>query len=284
MARSTFAIATVLACLMLLCSADMVYYQSCGDQNTRSSFNLPYLYASSVVTAIIDLQGGSNSYNVELWQPLSYPPNTPDQQTSLTGTAQFTSAPLSVPGIWRLVVTPQGNAGLQFAFKISISANNQSIAKNVDIARYSRVFTLYHSSGGSHSVKLSVPNSLAGMATLYLYGPFDTLTVAGGMSIANNSQAMSTTINYQTSGRQYYYIEVVQTDQMTESTVYINVQYVTDQYQCPFTAEFKDVNGVYAGCSNTLPTYGFPCINYDNVLNTCIGCASPWIVNSQGVC
>jgi hypothetical protein len=38
------------------------------------------------------------------------------------------------------------------------------------------------------------------------------------------------------------------------------------------------------GCSNVVPTFGHPCINYDNTLGTCLSCASTYILTDGGVC
>lgn len=71
---------------------------------------------------------------------------------------------------------------------------------------------------------------------------------------------------------------------MTQSALAISIKYLTDIYQCPYSNDFNDINGVYQGCSNVLPTYGFPCINYDSGLNTCVACAQPWVISNNGVC
>ena len=274
----------LLACLLLISRADIVYYKNCGDANSRASFDLPSLEPTSLITAYIDLKGSAYSYNVELWKPFTYPPSLPDQQTVLTGSATYNSQPLSAPGQWRLVISPQGSSSLQFPFGIVIYANNLLVGKYVDVARYSRFLTIYHSSAGSHNVTLTLPSSMIGNAVLYLYGPFDTLTTSGGPYLQNSNATQIMTLNYQTNGREYFYIKIEQSDSMTQSALAISIRYLTDIYQCPYNNDFDDINGVYQGCSNVVPTYGFPCINYDNGQNTCTACAKPWIISSGGVC
>lgn len=198
---ASISILKLLACLLIICHADIVYYKNCGDSNSRASFDLPSLQPTSNITAYIDLKGSSYSYNVELWKPFTYPPNLPDQQTLLTGSATYNSQPLSDPGQWRLVISPQGPSSLQFPFAIVIYANGQIVGKYVDVARYSRFLTAYHSSAGSHNVTLTLPSSMIGSAVLYLYGPFDTITTSGGPSLQNNTATQIMTINYQTNGR-----------------------------------------------------------------------------------
>lgn len=114
--------------------------------------------------------------------------------------------------MWRLVVTPQFPSTPQFPFNININANNQTIGKYTDIARYNRVFILYHNSAGSNTVTLTLPSSLVGKATLSVYGPFQTLAVSGGPSQTITTQSMITTIKYKTSGSEYFYIQLDQTD------------------------------------------------------------------------
>jgi hypothetical protein len=202
---------SVLACLVLVCTSSLTYYKSAGDQYTRSSFTLPYLGATTVITAIINLQGAGFSYNVELWQPLTYPPNSPAQATVLTGSGFYTSSPLTVPGSWRLVITPASLSDPMFFFTINIYANNQTIGNYADVGRYNRYLAIFHNAAGDHNVTLILPSSMIGMATLNLYGPFQTLSVSGGVQQTNsNSESTTTTISYTTTGRQFYYIEVVQ--------------------------------------------------------------------------
>ena len=76
----------------------------------------------------------------------------------------------------------------------------------------------------------------------------------------------------------------MQSARLTLSGNSINVKYDSDQFQCPFSSEFSDYNGVFAGCSNILPTYGFPCINYDTTVGTCNACANTWTLDRNGVC
>jgi hypothetical protein len=234
---------------------------------------------------LIDLQGAGLSYNVELWAPLSYPPNAPFQTARLSGTAKFVGTPLTAPGSWRLVVTPASNSDPKFIFTINIFANDQTIGKFVDVARNYRFFTIFHTAAGQHTVTLNVPANLAREATLNVYGPFQSLTVEGGnQNTAAPADSGLASITYNANAREYYYIEVIQSPTLTLSGNSISVKYDTDQYKCPYSNEFSDYNGVFTGCSNTLPTYGFPCINYDANIGTCTACANSWTVDINGVC
>jgi hypothetical protein len=272
------------ACLILVCTANFAYYKSASDSNTRSSFMLPNLDTGTVITAIIDLQGAGFSYKVELWQPQTSPPNSPFQTASLSGTAKYASNPLSIPGSWRIVVTPSSLSDPQFLFTINIFANNQTIGRFIDVARYYRFFTIFHTAAGTHNVTLTVPSDMATEVSLSVYGPFQSLTAAGGNQLTSSSQTPTTVLTYTTAARQYYYIQVVQSAKLTLSGNSINVKYDTDMYQCPYDNDFTDYNGGFAGCSNTLPTYGFPCINYDTTIGTCLSCANMWSLSLNGVC
>jgi len=68
------------------------------------------------------------------------------------------------------------------------------------------------------------------------------------------------------------------------SNQYISIKFKTDQYQCPYSSDYSDYNGVFQGCSTIVPTQGFPCINFDNAIMTCLACYPPYIANPQGVC
>ena len=119
----------------------------------------------------------------------------------LSGGGTYKSNPLSIAGSWRIVVSPLYPTSAQFPFTISLSANNQSIGKYVDIGRSNRIFILYHNSAGKKSIKLSVPSSFAGQATPYLFGPFQSLAVAGGIPISSDQSGGSVVVSYQTQGR-----------------------------------------------------------------------------------
>ena len=54
----------LMACMVLVCTANLAYFKSASDINTRSTFVLPILDATTVVSALIDLQGAGLSYNV----------------------------------------------------------------------------------------------------------------------------------------------------------------------------------------------------------------------------
>jgi hypothetical protein len=59
------------------------------------------------------------------------------------------------------VVTPVSASDPKFMFTINIFANNQTIGKYVDVARYYRYFTLFHTAAGQRTVTLNVPPSMA---------------------------------------------------------------------------------------------------------------------------
>lgn len=54
----------LLAFLLATTSASYSYYKSSSDPNTRSSFTLPVLDSTVIVTALVDLQGSGLSYKV----------------------------------------------------------------------------------------------------------------------------------------------------------------------------------------------------------------------------
>lgn len=149
---------TVLACLVLVCTSSLMYYKSSSDPYTRSSFTLPYLAPTTVITALVNLQGAAFSYNVELWEPQG---SSPAMVTTLSGTTTYTSNPIPYAGAWRLVIVPSSAADPQFIFTINIFANNQTIGKFVDVARSSRFFTVFHNAGGNHIVSLTLPSNMA---------------------------------------------------------------------------------------------------------------------------
>lgn len=141
-----------------------------------------------------------------MWAPLVYPPSAPFQSTTLSGTALFTSNALSVPGSWRLVVVPNSPSDPKFSFTINIFANGNVVGKYVDVARYNRYFTIFHRSAGPKTVSLTVPTNFASQVSLNLYGPFQSLTVAGGDLQTNTPQQGTVSITYSSNSREYYYL------------------------------------------------------------------------------
>lgn len=59
----------------------------------------------------------------------------------------------------------------------------------------------------------------------------------------------------------------------------INIQYQTDLFICPYNSAYSDINQVYQGCTDSLPTIGYPCNNYDSNVQKCLSCFAPWIAN-----
>lgn len=55
-------------------------------------------------------------------------------------------------------------------------------------------------------------------------------------------------------------------------------------YQCPYDQQFRDYNSIFQGCSNTLPTQGYPCTDYNNIVATCLTCDTGYSLNSYGQC
>ncbi len=53
-----------LAIIFAIFTEDYVYSKSAGDQYTRSTFMLPYLYATSSVSAILNLYGSNRGYSL----------------------------------------------------------------------------------------------------------------------------------------------------------------------------------------------------------------------------
>lgn len=101
----------ILSCLLLislplLCLAanDITFNKIGNAANTRSSIQLTYASAGSIVSGIISQTGGSsNDCNILLWAPFtSYPNDTPEQQFSMKGSGTFYSNPLRLSGNYRV--------------------------------------------------------------------------------------------------------------------------------------------------------------------------------------
>lgn len=271
--------------LLTLQSSSINYIKPASAPNMRSSFQIPSLSAGSIVSAYINQNGAKNPFTVLLWNAWqTYPSSAPEQTASLSGSANYTSSPLRNSGAYRLEILPSTAGGNAFPFSIRIEANNITVGSYSDVARYGRIFPYYHQAMGTYTASVSVQQATANATlTLKVFGPFTTLQVSGG-SVVSSSSNSGSSVTYSSSGSQYYYLLVQASDALMLSNQNINIKYTTDLYACPYDSDYPDYNGVYQGCSNIMPTVGYPCSNFDQTIQKCVYCYQPYVANSAGVC
>jgi hypothetical protein len=270
------------ALILLTLQGSISYVKSASSPNMRSSFQLPSLSAGSIITAYINQNGGNSAFSVQLWNSFdTFPSDSSLQSAQLSGSATYTSQPLAKSGTFRLEILP---ASTPFPFAIRIQANNITVGSYSDVARYDRIFPIFNSGMGRYTVSASAqrpgPNATL---SLSVFGPFQSLRISGGSPIASSSNG-SSSITYSSSGSQYFYVVVKASPELQLSNQFITVKYQTDLYECPYELGYPDYNSVYLGCSNEMPTVGYPCSNYDAIIQKCIHCYQPYVANTAGVC
>lgn len=281
---STFPLRILLCASLLLLTAtlDINYYKSANAAFTRSSFQVAYSQNGAVVDAIITQPNSNNPFTAALWRPGQSAPNSePYQIISQSGNVMVTFNPLDQAGEWRLEILPTDPA-THFRFNVVIRVDNRTVGSFSDVARYQRIFTLYHRTAGSYSVSLNLPNGDTG-TILSLFGPFSGISVNGGEQLQGD-MSPNQVIEYRTSGKEYYYVQVEVSAELMQIGQFINLKYKTDQFECPYDSSYSDYNGVFQGCSTVVPTQGFPCINFDNARGTCLACSYGYVVSDQGIC
>lgn len=263
----------------------ITYTKSAAATNMRASFQISAIPFGSIITAYINQNGANNAFNVLLWPAQqAYPFGSPEQTTTLTGSATFNSAPVKATASYRMEIVPATPSASPFPFSIRIVTNNVTVGSFSDVARYDRIFPFYHATMGSYSVSASIqrPGKDFGL-TVTVYGPFSSLKVSGG-SVVGSSGPSGGTVSYNSNGNQYYYAVVHANDVLMQSNQQVSVKVSTDLYGCPYDQDYSDYNSVYQGCTNNLPTIGFPCINFDPNIQKCTACYQPYVANSMGVC
>ena len=201
----------ILSCLLLislpllcLSANDMTFNKIANAANIRSSIQLTYASAGSIVSGIISQTGGtSNDCTILLWAPYtSYPNDSPEQEFSMQGSGTFYSTPLKISGNYRIEILPLSEKN-QFPFNMNIQIDNVTVAKYVDSARYDRVFAIYHFTNGNYQASVIAPSIFATSVSVQVYGPFQTLQVSGGSlassSLSNNG--IANTYLYSTKGK-----------------------------------------------------------------------------------
>jgi len=76
---------------------------------------------------------------------------------------------------------------------------------------------------------------MVGQGSLALLGPYSEFTTSGKPSFTSESQTTTVSLQYQTSGREYFMLRVYQSDYLTQTAGLITVRYNTDQYKCPIS-------------------------------------------------
>lgn len=269
---------------LTLQSTNFVYNKLGSPSNMRSSYVIPSCMAGDVIQVQVIQNSGSNPFLLQLWKPsTAYPKDSPEQTASLTGTASFNSTPVSSTGAYTLQILPASSSAPTFAFNIRIQVNNITVGTFTDIARYDRIFTIYQSTMGTYQVSVVAPASVSSSYTITVYGPFTDLQVSGGSAVSNLISS-SSSFTYSSNGNEYFYVAIHLNDDYYKSNKNINIQYTTDLFACPNSQPYSDVNLVYQGCSDNLPTIGYPCRTYNPNIQKCTDCYSPWVANSFGVC
>jgi hypothetical protein len=261
------------------------YTKSAAAANMRASFQISALPSGSIITAYINQNTANNAFNVLLWCGLqAYPTASPEQTTTLTGSATYNSAPVKNTASYRMEIVPATPSGNPFPFSVRIVANNITVGSFSDVARYDRIFPYYHATMGSYAVSASLQRPGNGFGlTLTVYGPFTSLQVSGG-SVVGSSGPSGGTVSYNSNGNQYYYAVIHANDFLMVSNQQVSVRVNTDLFRCPNDQDYSDYNSVYQGCTNTLPTMGPPCSNFDTSIQKCTSCFQPYVANSMGVC
>lgn len=269
---------------LTLQSTNYVYNKLASPNNMRSAYVIPSCMAGDVIQVQVIQNGGSNAFVLQLWKPATaYPKDSPEQTANLKGTASFNSTPLSKTGAYTLQILPASPSAPTFAFNIRIQVNNITVGTFTDVARHDRIFTLYQGTMGTYQVSVVAPAPVSSSYSITVYGPFSDLQVSGGSSVGNLIPS-SSTVTYSSNGNEYFYVAIRLNDDYYKSNKNINIQYTTDLFACPNDQTYSDVNLVYQGCSNNLPTIGYPCRTYNPNVQKCTDCYSPWVANSFGVC
>lgn len=73
-----------------------------------------------------------------------------------------------------------------FAFNIRIQINNVTVGAYTDVARYGRIYILFHRSMGNYKINVNTPANLASSFSVSIFGPFSNVQVSGGQQIGTN--------------------------------------------------------------------------------------------------
>lgn len=107
--------------LLTLQSNAISYIKSAASPNQRSAFQIPSVSASSIVSAYVNQHGANNPFKVLLWLAWQTSPNgSPEQTASLSGSVNYTSAPVKVSGAYRLEIVPSTLGASPFPFSVRI--------------------------------------------------------------------------------------------------------------------------------------------------------------------
>lgn len=269
---------------LTLQGTNFVYNKLASASNMRSAYLIPLCVAGDVIQVQVIQNGGSNAFILQLWRPSTdYPNGSPEQSASLSGSASFNSTPVSKTGPYTVQILPASPSSPTFAFNIRIRVNNITVGTYTDVARYDRIFAFYQATMGTYQVSVVAPAAVSSNYVITVYGPFTDLQISGGSSVGNLISS-SSSVTYSSNGNEYFYVSVHLDDDYYKSNKYINIQYTSDLYACPNDQSYSDINLVYQGCSDNLPTIGYPCRNYNPNIQKCTDCYSPWVANSFGVC
>lgn len=91
-------------------------------------------------------------------------------------------------------------------------------------------------------------------------------------------------INYTVNAGSFYYFALKPNSNAYSQGIFIRFTYQTDLYQCPYLTGAIDYNLNFQGCSVNAPTQYPICILNDVFTGYCKSCASPYKLNSFGVC
>jgi len=68
----------------------------------------------------------------------------------------------------------------RFRFNVVTQINNVTVGSFTDIARSSKIFTLYHNMAGTYKISMTVPEQYSSEVNLHFYGPFDSIHFTDG--------------------------------------------------------------------------------------------------------
>jgi hypothetical protein len=168
---------------------------------------------------------------------------------------------------------------------VDVQVGGNAINSFVGLASKKRIFTLFHSNINSYNINVNVFAGSISDLTTTLYGPFASLSFVGGNPlIVPNVSTASAAMTYTGAANSYYYLVLDATQALFGISPLYSITFETDRYQCPYTSALSDPNRFFTGCSTVLPTRGWPCLSFDQQLDKCINCQTPYKVDTNGVC
>lgn len=276
---------TTLALLMLCAQGTTInWYKNVTTPNFRSSFQIQYASAGSIISVIVNPSSPAVSYDVYFYRPGFQQPQAQPEQTlgPFTGAQIVNSTNLTFSGSWRIEILPRTSS---FLFTVEFKVDGNSVGKFSGVASYQRIFVINCAAMGEYVMTLSLSSSTIADLTAVLYGPFTTPTYSGGSQIGTyfTKNSYDKSITFNATGNSYFYLAIDGTKLFVSSPL-LRLTFQSDTFQCPFGSDTLDYNGVFPTCSTQVASSGFPCISFNNILSRCQTCFTGWVPNGIGIC